>query len=195
MILKPTIVWHRCKKGAITPTKRAEDAGFDLYTVEKDIVLGPHETRLFSTGLNVAISEGWWLLVKDRGSTGSKGIHVHCGVVDSGYRGELFVCLHNTNNYPVKFTNNEEPGLHYHQERRQVVDPSKGDLAIVHAVYQTAVFDILDYMVYPTSKGIAQIIPIPAPEVDSYEATDSAWENYFAHNSERGEGKLGASGK
>lgn len=191
---KPTIVWHRCKKDAITPTKRAEDAGFDLYTVEKDIILNPHETRLFSTGLNVAISEGWWLLVKDRGSTGSKGIHVHCGVVDSGYRGELFVCLHNTNSYPVKFTNDEEPGLYTHQENF-IVTPEPDAFGAVHAVCQTKTVEITDYMVYPTSKGIAQIIPIPAPEVDSYEATDSAWENYFAHNSERGEGKLGASGK
>ena len=36
---KPTIVWHKCKPGAKVPTKRAEDAGYDLYTVEKDIIL------------------------------------------------------------------------------------------------------------------------------------------------------------
>ena len=163
---KPTIVWHKCKPGAKVPTKRAEDAGYDLYTVEKDIILQPHETRLFSIGLNVAISDGWWLLVKDRGSTGSKGIHVHCGVVDSGYRGELFVCLNNTNDWPVIFEDPQNP------MDKQLIG-----------------------IRYPVTKGIAQIIPIPAPEVESYEATDSAWENYFAHNSERGEGKLGASGK
>ena len=36
---------------AIIPTKRNEDAGYDIYTTDKDIVLQPHQTVAFHTGL------------------------------------------------------------------------------------------------------------------------------------------------
>ena len=99
------IKWHKLNDKAIIPTKREEDAGFDIYTIEDDVLLNPGEKRLFSTGLAAAPEKGWWLLAYDRGSTGSKGIHTHCGVVDNGYRGEIFICLCNDNPMtPVLFT-------------------------------------------------------------------------------------------
>ena len=101
----------------------------------------------------------------DRGSTGSKGIHTHCGVVDNGYRGEIFICLSNDNNFPVKFTT-----------------------AVDKVIFQDNV------LCYPTSKAIAQLIPILQPEVDSVEVDDKEWE-LVSGNTERGATKLGESGK
>ena len=48
---------------------------------------------------------------------------------------------------------------------------------------------------YPFSKAIAQLILIPQPEVESSEVNQEEWETLFAHNSKRGLGKLGSSGK
>ena len=159
------IFWHKLDEKATIPTKRDEDAGFDVYTIENDIVLEPFSKHLFRTGLSVALSKGWWLMAFDRGSTGSKGIHTHCGVVDNGYRGEIFICLSNDNNFPVKFTNSVEK-----------------------VMFQDNV------LYYPTSKAIAQLIPVLQPEVDSVEVNDKDWE-LVSGNTERGTTKLGESGK
>ena len=183
--------WHKLNPQAIIPDKSPEAAGLDLYTIEQNFVLEPHSRHLFSTGLAVAVEEGWWLQIVDRGSTGSKGLHVHCGIVDNDYRGEIFVCLHNENSYPIKFTDDEEPGFHKHQERITTGPKAENGIQLSVAIIQDV--EIIDYFVYPASKAIAQIIPILQPEVSSGEATDEEWE--LLKNTERGEGKLGSSGK
>jgi len=178
--------WYKLNDAAVVPTKTENNAGFDIYTTETDITLQPQEHRLFKTDLAVVPEEGWWLLVKDRGSTGSKGIHVHCGVIDNNYRGEIFICLNNDNYYPVKFTNNEEPGLHTHKEK---VHNTVGE----SSAYTLVEIEVIDYLVYPTSKAIAQIIPILQPVVESKVLSNAEWETY--KNTDRGDGKLGSSGK
>lgn len=178
--------WYKLNKAAIIPTKTENNAGFDIYTIEKDIVIQPHENHLFNTGLAAMLEPGWWFMAMDRGSTGSKDLHLHCGVVDNNYRGELFICIHNDNNYPVKFTNDEEPGLHTHKEK---VHSTIGE----SSAYTLVEVEVIDYLVYPTSKAIAQIIPILQPKVDSRELSDAEWEIY--KNTDRGDGKLGSSGK
>lgn len=91
------IKWFLMNEKAKLPTKSKENAGFDIYTIEDFVELKPHSQHLFSTGLCAAVDEGYWLMAFDRGSTGSKGMHVHCGVVDNGYRGEIFICIKNDN--------------------------------------------------------------------------------------------------
>lgn len=183
--------WYKLKPQAIIPTKCSENAGFDIYTIEENVTLEPHSQHLFSTGLAAVVEEGWWLRAEDRGSTGSKGLHIHCGVVDNGYRGEIFICLNNDNPYPVKFTNAEEPGIHKHQETQMIT--RKNSDGLVLAVYETKLVDVIDYLVYPTSKAIAQLVLIPQPDVYSRELTVEEWE--AEKITERGEGKLGSSGK
>ncbi len=53
-----------------------------------------------STGIAIAIPKGYVALIWDRSSMGVKGVHRHAGVIDSGYRGEVKVCLHNTTKEP-----------------------------------------------------------------------------------------------
>lgn len=171
------IKWHKLDERAIIPTKLDENAGFDIYAIEDEVLLMPGEKYLFSTGLAAAPEVGWWLLAFDRGSTGSKGIHTHCGVIDNGYRGEIFICLCNDNYYPVKFTRNVDK-----------VCFADRDFYFVDGKEECG-----EILYYPLSKAIAQIIPIQQPTVDSVVVDDDEWSSLC--NTMRGEGKLGASGK
>ena len=77
---------------------RAGDAGADL-RARQDVELLPGERALVDTGVAVAIPAGHVGLVHPRSGLAAKhGITVlnAPGTVDSGYRGELKVCLLNT---------------------------------------------------------------------------------------------------
>ena len=93
---------QRLKQNAIIPTKaNLTDAGFDLYVcTEKEIILNPKESKLIPTGIAMALPRNHAGLIWDRSSMGVKGIHRFAGVVDSGYRGEIKVCLYNSNDRP-----------------------------------------------------------------------------------------------
>ena len=74
------------------------DAGADLVSAE-DFTLEPGERRLIPTGIAVAIPEGWVGLIHPRSGLAVKhGITMvnTPGTIDAGYRGELKVCLLNT---------------------------------------------------------------------------------------------------
>ena len=86
----------RLTETSTTPTKaNSSDAGFDLYS-DEDVIIKSGESVLVSTGVAMAIPEDHAGLIWDRSSMGVKGIHRFAGVVDSGYRGEVKVCLFNT---------------------------------------------------------------------------------------------------
>jgi len=82
------------------------DAGLDLYALE-DYFLFSGQPVLVKTGIAMAIPAGWCGIIFDRSSMGSKGIHRHCGVIDSAYRGEIKVCLNNTNLPEYRFSTEE----------------------------------------------------------------------------------------
>ena len=74
-------------------------AGADLYALsDADTIIAPAETKLIHTGIAVAIPEGNVGLVYARSGLASKrGLApANCvGVIDSDYRGEIMVALHN----------------------------------------------------------------------------------------------------
>ena len=82
---------------AITPTKANKfDAGWDLYASE-DAIIDPSKTELISTDISFAIPDGYVGLIWDRsGMAAKRGLHRFAGVIDSGYRGEVKVCLWNS---------------------------------------------------------------------------------------------------
>lgn len=82
------------------PCKRKEDAGYDIYPYFKQdyIMIKPHETQMIPTGLKSVIPKGFYVQLKERGSTGTKTAIQQCGVIDSGYRGEWFVPITNGSN-------------------------------------------------------------------------------------------------
>jgi len=101
----------RLREDAVLPARAyAGDAGLDLSACERH-ELAPGERALVGTGLAVAIPDGHAGLVTPRsGLAVEHGITIvnTPGVVDSGYRGELRVILHNTDR---RATFVVEPGM------------------------------------------------------------------------------------
>ena len=89
------LYWAKVREDAVIPAKRKEDAGYDLYPCfEEDYLeILPHETRMIPLGVASAFSEDWVMILKERGSTGTKGIAQRAGVIDSGYRKPASVSL------------------------------------------------------------------------------------------------------
>jgi dUTP pyrophosphatase len=89
----------RLRDDAILPARAyAGDAGLDLAACERHVI-GPGERVLVGTGIAVAIPGGHAGFVTPRSGLAAKhGITIvnTPGLVDSGYRGELRVILHNT---------------------------------------------------------------------------------------------------
>ncbi len=78
-------------------------AGADLYALsEHSVRIAPHETAIVHTGLAVEIPEGYVGLIFARsGLATKKGLAPanKVGVIDSDYRGELRIALHNHTEY------------------------------------------------------------------------------------------------
>jgi dUTP pyrophosphatase len=72
------------------------DLGYDLYAVE-DVTLHPGKPTKVRTGIAVEGTAGVGFILGDRSSMAAKGITYAGGRIDAGYRGELLVCLINTN--------------------------------------------------------------------------------------------------
>ena len=165
---KNEILFAKLADDVIIPTKRDEDAGFDIYAHFEGVnfVLRPHETRMVPTGLVCAFDKSYVMVLKERGSTGTKGIGQRCGIVDSGFRGEIFVPLSNHNDEPVVIT----------KETSESVLNALAD----------------DYIVYPYTKAICQALILPVPAVHTKEVSV---DEIMAIGSERGAGAVGSSGK
>lgn len=74
------------------------DAGADLRSAE-DFVLAPGERRLVPTGVAIAVPVGYAAFVQPRSGLAARhGLSIvnAPGTIDAGYRGEIFVCLVNT---------------------------------------------------------------------------------------------------
>ena len=102
-----TIKFAKVRENAIIPSKDVENAGYDIYGIfegnnDENRIVKPHTTKLIPTGIACALPSKYYFQVEERGSTGSKGIKKSAGVIDSGYRGEIFIAITNsTNNYLV----------------------------------------------------------------------------------------------
>ena len=97
------IKFAKLREDVILPSKDDGNVGYDIYANFTDdyMLIRPHSTVMIPTGLESIIPNGFAIILKDRGSTGSKGISTACGVIDSSFRGEWFVALHNENDIPV----------------------------------------------------------------------------------------------
>jgi dUTP pyrophosphatase len=168
--MKTTIKFAKVKPNAILPSKRDEDAGFDIYACfEEDyIMINPHETKLIPTGIASNCSKDYCFILKERGSTGSKGIAQRCGVIDSGYTGEWFVPITNTTNKTILI--------------------SKLNARELYDLYNLIASDCI----YPYTKAIAQALVVPVPKVKIEEIS---YEELQSIKTKRGNGALGSSNK
>ncbi len=90
---------------AIIPKYQTKGAaGFDFHSVE-DVLIGRNWTVLVDTGLSFQLPEGYELQIRPRsGLALDKHLTVlnSPGTVDSDYRGEIGVILHNTGNKAIQ---------------------------------------------------------------------------------------------
>ena len=96
----PKIAVKKLNEKATLPTYGSEfSAGADLYALcNEDILFLPGETKFVHTGLSMEIPEGYAGLIYARSGLACKrGLAPanKVGVVDSDYRGEVMVALHN----------------------------------------------------------------------------------------------------
>ena len=91
-----------------TVTYAGSDLGYDLYSIE-DVTLEPGEPVRVRTGIAVEGIAGHGFILGDRSSMAARGITYAGGRIDAGYRGEILVCLINTNqpNFYLRYTRNE----------------------------------------------------------------------------------------
>ena len=90
----------KLRENAIIPTYGSPDAaGADLYAcLDADVTIEPGKTVFIPTGLAMEVPKGYAGLIYARSSMGTKrGLAPanKVGVVDSDYRGEVMVALHN----------------------------------------------------------------------------------------------------
>lgn len=97
------IKYKRLQNDAIAPHKEEGNIGWDFHTtIGQEVCLYPGERFLFPTGIALEIPAGYAMLLWDRSGLSSKeGLHRLAGVIDSIYRGEVFVCLTNLGLEPI----------------------------------------------------------------------------------------------
>ena len=113
---------------AIIPTYGTNlSAGADLYALLNEVIsIDPGEMKMISTGLSMAIPEGYAGLIYARSSLGSKkGLAPanKVGVVDADYRGEVKVPLFN------------------HSKEVQTVNPNERIAQIIFTPYLKVEFE------------------------------------------------------
>ncbi len=123
-----TVKLKKLLPNAIVPTYGTEfSAGADLYAaMETDVIIEPGCTQFIHTGIAMEIPTGLVGLVYARsGMACKKGVAPanKVGVIDSDYRGEIMVALHNHSNAAV------------------TVAPGERIAQIVLAPYITAAFE------------------------------------------------------
>lgn len=96
-----------CRPEAVMPQyARPGDAGMDVRSMES-MVIFPGDTKIIPTGIKVAIPEGYEIQIRPRSGLSLKtGLRVanSPGTIDSGYRDEIGVIIHNTSFVPETIT-------------------------------------------------------------------------------------------
>ena len=94
----PNTIKISLDEGAVFPAKAHEaDAGYDLSCI-KGKVIRPHGSRVFDTGVHIAIPIGCVGYVQGRSGLNVKhNIFCPTGTIDSGYTGSIKVKLYNFN--------------------------------------------------------------------------------------------------
>lgn len=90
-------------EGAKAPYKKhSGDAGWDLF-ISRDCIIDPGATVDVHTDIKVDLPPYVYLRIVGRSSTLRKyNLMVNEGIIDNGFTGELFVCVHNLGKEPFK---------------------------------------------------------------------------------------------
>ena len=119
----------KLSENAMLPTLGSKfAAGYDLYSTDTTCI-GPGETQLIHTGIVIELENGFWGGIYARSGLATKrGLRpANCvGVIDSDYRGEIMVALHN------------------HSDEERTVEDGERVAQLVIAPYVTADFVVCD---------------------------------------------------
>jgi len=172
---KDKIKFAKVKPDAIIPSKREEDGCYDIYACfdEDVITIPPQEIRLISTGIASAFTHKYRADLRERGSSGTKGMARRAGQIDSGFRSEWFFPINNTTNKYIIITKNP---LDIRLSLEQILNINVDSM----------------FTIYPYSKAIGQIALELVPDVDIEEIT---YDELLKIESERGLNCLGSSNK
>lgn len=163
-----TILIAKVNPNAIIPSKVLGNAGYDFYACfnGEEMFLPKGVPTLVPTGLATSMLPKYYLNLKhERGSTAIRGMSILAGVIDSNFRGEIFICM----------------------------TPLHKDIVISKDTYDVLETD--DAIVYPYSKAIAQgtfdLVPVVRLKEISYDQLKAI----PSDRDGSGQGKLGSTGK
>ena len=92
---KPTLNYQLDENAKHPQRIHPGDAGFDLFT-SKDTTIEPGEFVDVHTGVYIETPPNMWAMITGRSSTLRKrGLLVNQGIIDQGYRGELYAGVWN----------------------------------------------------------------------------------------------------
>jgi len=136
------VYFAKVKENGIIPSKRNEDGAYDIYACfdNDELYIHPNDIVFIKTGIASSFSSDYRLILKERGSTGSIGLSVRCGVIDSGFLNEWSVILNNTSDNLIIITKN--------------IEEKKSNNGVIY---------------YPYSKAIAQASLQVVPKVEIVE--------------------------
>ena len=190
------LVFAKVRPDAIIPTKEDENAGYDIYANFKEdyVVIPPQSTKLIPTGIASAMTDKYYLNVAERGSTGKIGMKYSAGIIDSGYRGEIFIALTNTNINEIIISKlTKEDLIEKYGEKDECGDIhlsyGKGKNDYAYLIDRDNEFTAI---IYPYEKAIAQLIVHEVPKMNVIEVI---YDDLQKIPSKRGTGALGSSGK
>lgn len=170
------IYFAKMRPDAIIPSKKAEDAGYDIYACfDGDyFVIEPLGVVPVPTGIAAAFSPKYYIQVEERSSTGKLGIKKSSGVMDSGYRGEYLILTFNTNSKPLVIA---KPDIELIPEKFTVNGKQYNKSEVIFYSYK---------------KAIAELVVHILPSLETEQVT---YEELLKFNSDRGVGGFGSSNK
>lgn len=130
----------KLNENAVLPTYgSANAAGADIYAcLDAPLTIAPHETVMVHTGLAMEIPEGYAGLIYARSGLACKRNLAPAnkvGVVDSDYRGEFMIALHN------------------HGTTSQTIEPKERIAQLVITPYIVGQFEVVDEL-DTTERGV-----------------------------------------
>lgn len=162
-----TVHFIKVHPDAKIPTKRCGDGCYDLYAcLPSNVYIEPGETKLIPTGIASVFSHKYRIGFRERGSNTQWNGIIMAGQIDSNYRGEYFVAVHNGGNKTI--------ALEVSSEYSDICSEEK----MIHVPVE--------------EKALCQFA---IERVSQVFTVESPLKYLQKHDSERGSGCLGSSGK
>ena len=171
---KDVLYFAKMDSQAVIPTKRDEDAGWDIHAliepretehegVVYEQLLEKGKVNFVGTGIASAMNNNYALSFQhERSSVAKNGMVVVAGLVDSGYRSEI----------------------------QLMIIPTVKDVLVTSTVEE--VEELEDIILYPYTKALAQATLIIVPDV---EVVELPYDELLSIESERGLGGWGSTNK